>query len=218
MNGTFCEVANGHPYVSNDLPLCKCQPGLGLNNEFKIPMDSDCVKCEGIFNAAKNGVYQCVEQGIADGEDVNLIVNGTSALYQASRSGYFDIVDLLIKNGADLELKSEVDCADCEKPGDTALVQAVVNDHNEVMKLLVDNGANVNATNDFFDSRQVIHEAAMSLNFDAIELLTSKGASANAKDSEGNTVLMYVCRGSDDLSRKKRSLITFRRRKPNRPD
>ena len=62
---------------------------------------------------------------------------GNTALMQTVAKGYTDIAELLIKNGADVNVK---DCL-----GWTALMAATGNGHAEIAELLIKNGADVNA-------------------------------------------------------------------------
>ena len=64
---------------------------------------------------------------------VNIIA--TSGLCIASQKGYFDIVKLLIDNGANVNAKSQ------RHAGETALVLATKNHHTNVVSLLLENGA-----------------------------------------------------------------------------
>jgi ankyrin repeat protein len=61
-----------------------------------------------------------------------------SALLIGCYAGYYDVVEALINNHANLELKN--------KDGETALILTARHMHSGVVKLLVDNGADVNAT------------------------------------------------------------------------
>ena len=43
--------------IVNNLPECRCNFGFGLNDEFEIPVDNDCVECRSLFESAKNGIF-----------------------------------------------------------------------------------------------------------------------------------------------------------------
>ena len=109
---------------------------------------------------------------------------GRTALLIASREKHKDIVEYLIKNGADVNAKSD--------RGDTALMFASLVGEKEIVELLINNGADVNAkSNKGFT-------ALMRASFDArddekhrevIKILIKHGADVNAKSESGNTAL-----------------------------
>ncbi|CDW61218.1 Ank 2 domain containing protein [Trichuris trichiura] len=57
-------------------------------------------------------------------------------MHEACNHGHYDIAELLIRQGADINRKS--------KSGTTPLIDAVINDHIDVIQLLLENGADVN--------------------------------------------------------------------------
>lgn len=74
-----------------------------------------------------------IEEG---GYDINDQDNaGNTALHEAALQGHIEIVELLIENGADVNIKS------IEMFGDTPLIDASANGHLDVVKYLLKNGA-----------------------------------------------------------------------------
>ena len=66
-----------------------------------------------------------------------LHAHGGSALMEASTSGNYSVVKLLIDNGAQATIK--------DKDGVTALMSAASQGHKSVCELLINQGAEVNA-------------------------------------------------------------------------
>ncbi|MDE6705785.1 MAG: ankyrin repeat domain-containing protein [Treponemataceae bacterium] len=128
-----------------------------------------------------------------------------------------DIVELLIKAGADVNVKSYYD--DVFMPvasrkgwkditelliksgtdvnaktnnGWTALMSAAGADNKDTVELLIKVGANVNAKTN--DSWTALMSAAGAGHKDTVELLIKTGADVNAKDNNGQTALMQAAR------------------------
>ena len=73
-----------------------------------------CEICPGsLHHSVQTGNSKCVRYRLSQGDDVDEMVNGTSSLYQAVRNGHAEIVDILVENDANLELKTEKWCINC---------------------------------------------------------------------------------------------------------
>jgi ankyrin repeat protein len=81
--------------------------------------------------AAACGFTELIEQQIAEGIDPNTL------LHSAAFGGQNDIVDLLIKNGADVNLKDD-------NAEFTPIFYAIINNHEEIIDKLIRNGAELN--------------------------------------------------------------------------
>jgi len=154
--------------VLNDIPVCTtCFSGYGRSdNESK----NNCVLCTSVHEASTTGNHDCVEFLINDGNSPDEFVEGTSALYQAVRSGHFEMVELLIQNGANLENKSEEGCVACTRSGDTPFHEAVIRDQHELVEFFLANGADVNSKNGFHGDRMPIQDAVVYNNYFLIDL------------------------------------------------
>jgi len=102
---------------------------------------------------------------------------GHTPLHRAARHGHKESVELLIANGADVNVK--------DKWGRTPLHFAAAHGHKELVELLIANGADVNAK-----ESEVGHTPLFfaGLN-DVAEMLIARGADVNAKDKRGDTPL-----------------------------
>uniref|UniRef100_A0A0G4F2Z8 Uncharacterized protein n=1 Tax=Chromera velia CCMP2878 TaxID=1169474 RepID=A0A0G4F2Z8_9ALVE len=124
---------------------------------------------------------------------------GWRALHLAAFSGWLGLVRSLLLHGAELHAKSFY--------GDTALHRSVFGGQRAVTELLLDRGARVNekGENDttplFYTVLPRAGGQELTDNRDIAELLLSRGADANAKESvRGRTVLHEAaCWGSADV-------------------
>ena len=113
-------------------------------------------------------------------QEVNVNFMGENAsrspLHMASEYGYTEIVELLLENRAEVDIKNYL--------GNAPLHYTT---SEVVVKLLLDKGANVNAKNNFLTTplHLVTSEAVA-------KLLLDKGAQVNAKNKDGSTPLDYA--------------------------
>lgn len=82
-----------------------------------------------IVTAAKEGNYAQVQQCIQEGQDVNMIEDGVTALYNASKYGYLDIVQLLLANNANVNIPRQGTV-------ETPLLIASLNDYDDIIRAL----------------------------------------------------------------------------------
>ena len=119
--------------------------------------------------------------------DLNIIIGGRfSPLKMAVFGRHQDIVELLINNGADVNLEL--------KTGVTVLYYAIVPLFKsppsfEILKLLIEKGADVNL---HYKNKSMLAYACMHGNIDAIKALLSAGARPHDEDKDGKTPLDYL--------------------------
>ena len=153
--------------------------------------------------AASTGDIEAVKQYLAGGGDVNAKDEESTPLYWAAYEGQKEIVELLIANGADVNLRSGMivktkDGSDGEQMAQkiandrTPLDMAIFREHTEIAELLIAKGADVNARDD--DGFTPLHIAAYEGHKEIAELLIAEGADVNAKDDDGDTPLDYAHR------------------------
>ena len=93
-----------------------------------------------IHKAARVGHIKAVKRNLASGTDVNAKdEDGVTPLLVATANGRKEIVELLIREGADVNAKVN---------GVTPLHQAAIRGHKEIAKLLIAKGAHLNAKDD----------------------------------------------------------------------
>ncbi len=121
---------------------------------------------------------------LAAGADVDARTKwGTTALWSAAVAGRGDLVDFLLRHGADLETR--------DQEGRTVLI--FVAKHGSIGDMvgrLVAHGADVNAQD--AAGRTALMYAALSARRSAIDALLDSGADINRQDVRGATALMYA--------------------------
>ncbi len=137
------------------------------------------------------GFLEYVIKHGATGENLREFTNlETFPLLQAAYKGHKEIVQLLIKNGADVNTTIPV--------GHTALMAATAGGHTETVRVLIENGANVNALREgwavpMLNSAltSMIHHAPpeRANYYEIAKLLITSGADIHATDPRGRTPL-----------------------------
>jgi hypothetical protein len=89
-------------------------------------------------NAIDNGSLSGVISALAEGAKLNYILV-ISPLMRATIRGHLEIVQYMVENGANLDLRSD--------DGNTALMFAAEKGNTAIVKYLVENDANINARN-----------------------------------------------------------------------
>lgn len=169
--------------------------------------------------ASERGNYQIVKSLLNKGANLEIIsVSDDSALIKAARKGHLKIVELLLNNGADPNSRKD-------KSKMTALMIATENSHLEVVKLLLEKGADPNAlilkgfheyrvlnlsksreidlalVNKGASATTLLMHAAREGDISLVRILLSKGASATARDNNGNNALMHAIIGENGKNR-----------------
>lgn len=125
----------------------------------------------------------------------NRISRTTLLAYALSTDTNENIVELLIKAGADVNAKDDYPF------GCTALMYVINNDQKDIAELLIKVGADVNAKT--HDGWTALMMAAGCDGKDVAELLIKAGADMNAKTHDGWTALMETASNYYDIKNKK---------------
>jgi len=99
-------------------------------------------------------------------------------LMYASRAGYIELVDYLIRQKANIEAK--------DNDGWTALLYAAYNEHRDIVEFLLKKGANIEAKNN--DGNTILIELVASGKQEMAKFLIQKGANAEAKNAFGQSI------------------------------
>ena len=141
------------------------------------------------------------------GEGANMEITdseGMKPLHIASQKGYIDIIEILLKYGADINMKkgNEGEYMGNESPGATSLHEVLlafqfITNKFQVVEFLLKNGADINAVDD--NGNTPLHYALEFVNVytdDQYEesikianLLINEGADVNASNNKGDTPL-----------------------------
>ena len=141
---------------------------------------------ENLGEAACGGDLRAVTRLLKDGADPNdtsHLVDGTrSPLYVAAAFGHLDVVDVLLRAGADTEFKHP-------HSGKTPLCEALVYNFTDTAQRLLQAGADVNVTTK--DGRTPLIQAVMSVRVDErVKMLVHAGADPTVRSQKwGGTAL-----------------------------
>lgn len=144
-----------------------------------------------IHDAVKNGNIDEVQWQLDAGVDVNEeSSNGLTPLHYAASAGHNDIVELLIKRGAN------VNATDSGKGG-TPLDYAHWGDQEEVIETLnAHNGQREHEKGGKgIGQSSLIHDAALDGDIDEVQRQLDAGVDPNLKSSKGATPLFYAVYG-----------------------
>lgn len=153
---------------------------------------------EELVKAAANGDAQkCEEilkrQDASDMSKVNGVFAGHTALQAASQNGHVEVIKILLRNKADVEIE--------DKDGDRAVHHAAFGDEPGVMEQLARAGADLNARN---KRRQTaLHIAVNKGHAGVVTTLLDLECHPSLQDSEGDTPL------HDSISKKRDDMLTL---------
>lgn len=114
--------------------------------------------------------------------------NGNTPLIWASSEGHYEVVQILVENGASLNVQNF--------KGETALFLAASRGLVNICRYLLENGADPNLGN--MESVTPGHIAAVHGHTEILACLNHFGAFMNAQDEEGDTILHYAVRESQE--------------------
>lgn len=145
-----------------------------------------------LVEASEDGKIKDVEELLAEGADINGIVEGDgTALIVAARAGEKPLVQFLLQRGADPNVASRGD--------GNALIMAAEEGHTEIVVLLLNSGARVNEVVE--GDENALIKASGSGHVDVVQLLLSRGADVNMRvwsgdpDGEWRTALKMARKG-----------------------
>jgi ankyrin repeat protein len=132
-----------------------------------------------IHDAAEDGNIEAVKRHLAAGSDIEsrCIDCGGTALGHAARNGHKGVAELLISNGADVNVNVD----------GTPLHPAAFKGDKEIAGLLISKGADVDAKDENGDTP--LNWAAAGGHMEIAELLIASGADVNVKGVDGETAL-----------------------------
>lgn len=142
-----------------------------------------------IFDVARNGDLELAKKMLKENPAVFNSTNkeGYSPLTLACYRGNIEIVRLMLKNNADINVNSTMG---------TPLMAAVVKGNVDIVKLLIQKNANVNLQ-DANGTTALIY-ATMFKNYDIVSGLIKAKANIEIKDNKGKNALDYAIVADDD--------------------
>ena len=146
------------------------------------------------MKASANGDQGKLEELVTRSDcNVNGVFAGHTALQAASQNGHLEVLRLLLRSGADLELE--------DKDGDRAVHHAAFGDEPGVMEVIAAAGADLNARN---KRRQTaLHIAVNKGHVGVVKTLLGLACHPSLQDSEGDTPL------HDAISKKRDDMLAL---------
>jgi ankyrin repeat protein len=139
-----------------------------------------------LLQAIANNDVEKTQEILSQGFDVNVNFYGINFLNFSINKEYKEIISLLLKYGASVDLRDD--------NGHAALYYAVTAGDKEIISLLLKYGADINETDK--QGLTLVHRAVMRGQKDALQILLAKEADAEVRDSAGRTPLSYAARAS----------------------
>ena len=134
--------------------------------------------------ACKNGQVTLIKNLLNAKVDINAMsAQGLSPLHWAVIKGNLEVTQLLIREGANIELKD----SRCQS---SPLLFACQNGRLKIVKYLIEMGADIQAASE--DGTAAVHFAAQSGNIDVVDFLLQKGLDINSKNNKGESPLYFA--------------------------
>lgn len=188
-------AANGERLSAILKKLFEPQVSSDITEELvKAAANGDAAKCEKFLNPTGTVAEQpsssptCEQDGsqpstssaaVLSQANVNGVFAGHTSLQAASQNGHLDVIKVLLKYSADVEIE--------DKDGDRAVHHAAFGDEPTVIKLLAQAGADLNARN---KRRQTaLHIAVNKGHNNVVKTLLELRCHPSLQDSEGDTPL-----------------------------
>lgn len=143
-----------------------------------------------LIAASYRGYTKIVEKLLEKKVNLNEQDNdGGTAMWNAASNGYTEIVKLIVKAGADKEIRDK-------KNKVTSLILTAYNGDIEGCKTLLEAGASVNGEDHF--KRTALYYAILNNYYDVVKLLLSNKANPYAKDIYDKPLTQYVVESKND--------------------
>ena len=150
-----------------------------------------------LINASMYNELEIIDFLIKKGININRIVNGRAALHWAVQEHHIDAIELLLKNGADINLigfKKYSDGFDEDGEYPLGIAGGEVYEKKpitlKIYKLLLERGANPNIKDG--QGCTELMGVVLFKKIELVKLLLDFGANLNSIDNEGATALFYA--------------------------
>jgi len=145
-------------------------------------------------HAVKKGNVGIVKLMLELGADANLSsISENPPLFLALKNGNFEIADLLIQHGANINAKCKLGLKGPMLYLFSSPAWIVHDPNNERLIWLLDNGADINNTGQYGYTPMM--QASCRGNIPTVKLLLDRGAKIDIKGSDGNTALSLASNG-----------------------
>lgn len=171
--------------------------------KYLISLGFDVNKCDEngltpILLAAEFSDMDTVKLLIKNGADpLFLDKMGGSMLHAAAKGGNLDLISYCVKQGFNIDLK--------DKEGSSSILVAAEYSQVDAVQLLVSLAADFNAANEL--GVNILHLAAQEGNIELAKYCIEQNIDPNSRDTEGNTPIMFACRGAPEKVKMIQTLI-----------
>ncbi|HLP34654.1 MAG TPA: ankyrin repeat domain-containing protein [Amoebophilaceae bacterium] len=148
------------------------------------PGQKTCPACRGQLSAACLASVLPEQLHIAINNIISEDNTGRTLLHWAVINGQLEIVERLITNGVDINVR--------DGSGQTPLHLAVINRHFEIVQWLIEKGADVNSQDNQDDTPLIW--AVLNRHFEIVQFLIEKGAEVTTVNDFGETPLHVAVR------------------------
>ncbi len=131
-----------------------------------------------LIEAARDGQTNTVQELLNSGTDINGY-DSLTALFGASNEGHSDVVELLCRRGADVDIR--------DINGHTALMAAAAKGYSKIVEILLSHKANINGKDDY--KQTALFYASGKGHTTVVELLCTRGANVDIPNINGRTAL-----------------------------
>ncbi|CAF0858490.1 unnamed protein product [Brachionus calyciflorus] len=141
---------------------------------------------EDLLNASANGDKETCENILKIQEiEINKLISGHTCLQAACHNGNIDIVKMLLKRRARIEIEAS------DKDGDRAIHHSAYGNQSKIIEILYEHVTDkkkfLNSRNKKFQS--ALHIAVCKQHVDSVKILIELGANLNLQDCNGDTPL-----------------------------
>lgn len=132
-----------------------------------------------MMEAAEKGNIEKIKEAIVNGANPNTAnVMGETPLHRAAAYGHKDIVEFLLRHGAEVDCKNNL----------YKRTPLCLTSKWQIAEILIANGADVNSQS-YYDNKTPLHEAAGKGAAEVVQFLIAKEALIEAKSHKGRTPL-----------------------------
>lgn len=144
-----------------------------------------------VVHAVEKGDYKLLKLLLDNGAEVDSVAEyGDTLIYRAVQLGHLDVVKLLIKRGADLNVRDERKTWSGRNNNKTLLDEALLGMHVEISKLLISKGAKF--TDCTINTKYRMEMAIKGHNFEMVRFLHGLGVSYDFGYGDGDEVFFQA--------------------------
>ena len=170
--------------ILNDALVNKSVETMKILLETGFSVDSQKILTHSVWSYGdRYQTLEILEILITSGLNINVKArNGSTALHEAARLGFYESIDFLLANGADISKDGRG-----WTPLHCAAASVIASDINMIIQILIENGINIDAKAE--NGMTALHVAALNCNSNAAKALIDHGAFIDTQDEQGRTAI-----------------------------